>query len=254
MVITGATGIAAAGAVRLAAEGAAVFIISIDADECRTLTGRIDAAGGRTGWATADLRDEDATTAAFALCRSEMGHIDGLFAVAGASGRHLGDGPVHDMSLAGWQGTFDLNGPPMFLATREAVRAMRDQGSGGSVVIVTSVLASRPVPDLFGTHAYAAVKGAAIALTTTMAATYAPDGIRVNAVAPSLVETPMSQRAAADPASVAYAAVKQPLAGGFLPPGAIADTAAFLLSDDARYITGQVIAVDGGWSVTEPRS
>ena len=85
-----------------------------------------------------------------------------------------------------------------------------------------------------------------------MAAYYARDGIRVNAIAPSLVATPMSVRAQRDPGILAYLAQKQPLAGGPLAADAITDVALFLLSDDARMITGQVVRVDGGWSVSEP--
>lgn len=250
--VTGAGGIAAAGARRLAEEGASVFVVSLHPAECAALADEVVAGGGRCSWAAADLRDEDAAVIAFARCRAELGGIDGVFAVAGASGRADGDGPTHDVSLQGWQATFDRNAPPVFLAAREGVRAMLDRpGSGGSIVIVSSVLAEHPAPGLFATHAYAAAKGAALSLVRTMAAYYAPHGIRVNAIAPSVVATPMAARAAADPATVAYTARKQPLAGGFLDPADVAAAAAFLLSDDARMITGQVLAVDGGWSVTE---
>lgn len=124
-------------------------------------------------------------------------------------------------------------------------------GTRGSVILISSVLATHPSPSLFSTHAYAAAKGAQISLGLTMAATYAPDLIRVNVVCPGLVDTPMAARAVADPASVRFAETKQPLAAGFLAPDDVADTALYLLSDKARRVTGQVIAVDGGWSVTE---
>jgi NAD(P)-dependent dehydrogenase (short-subunit alcohol dehydrogenase family) len=117
-------------------------------------------------------------------------------------------------------------------------------------VLVTSVLAAHP-SSLFVTHAYAAVKGAEVSLTRAMASYYGKDAIRVNAIAPGLVRTPMAERAATDPTSVSYATQKQPLAAGLLPPGDVAATGLFLLSDESRYVTGQVIDVDGGWGVTE---
>ncbi|MCB1246634.1 MAG: SDR family oxidoreductase, partial [Acidimicrobiia bacterium] len=187
---------------------------------------------------------------AFAAAKDGLGRIDGLFAVAGGSGRRFGDGPLHEIPLEGWTETLALNGRPAFLAVREAVRSMLDEGGGGSIVLVSSVLATSPSPELFSTHAYAAIKGAEISLASAMAAYYAPHGIRVNVIAPGLVRTPMSERAAADPAIVAFAERKQPLVGGMLEPNQVVPLAAFLLSDDAIAITGQSIAVDGGWSVS----
>jgi NAD(P)-dependent dehydrogenase (short-subunit alcohol dehydrogenase family) len=245
VVVTGATGIAAAGARRFSAEGASVFVVSLDEGDCRDLASEIDDAG----WAPADLTDEGQTRAAFTACLERFGRIDGLFAVVGASGRSHGDGPLDQIPLDGWRHTIEINTVPPFLATREAVRAMKETG-GGTVVLIGSVLATHPSPH-FVTHAYAAAKGAAVSLTRSLAAHYATDGIRVNLVAPGLVDTPMSARAAADPASVAYASAKQPLASGFIDPGDVAAAAAFLLSDDAAMITGQVLEVDGGWGVIE---
>ena len=256
IVVTGASGIAAAGARRFAEEGAAVFVISRGPTSASDLAAEIVSAGGRAASATADLQDERATVEAIGAARAAFGRIDGLFAVAGGSGRRHGDGPLHEIPASGWTETLALNGLPVFLAAREVVRAMLELPSaadvaGGSIVVVTSVLASDPVPDLFATHAYAAIKGAEDALVRTMAAYYAPHGIRVNSLAPGLVATPMSARAQADAATAAYVVEKQPLARGFLPADSIAEAALFLLSDEARMITGQRIAVDGGWSVAE---
>jgi NAD(P)-dependent dehydrogenase (short-subunit alcohol dehydrogenase family) len=251
VLVTGAGGISSAGARLFAAEGASVFIVSRDAAECEMLASAVSTEGGVVDWVAADLRNEQEATSAASRCRERFGRIDGLFAVAGGSGRPFGDGPLHELSLGGWQETVDLNGSPMFLAAREAVRAMLDAGTGGSVVIVSSVVAEHPSPRYFATHAYAAVKGSAGSFVRATAAFYAPNGVRVNAIAPGLVATPMSERAVADPATAEYARAKQPLAGGPLPAHAIAEAALFLLSDAARFVTGQVLAVDGGWSVTE---
>jgi NAD(P)-dependent dehydrogenase (short-subunit alcohol dehydrogenase family) len=243
--ITGATGIAAAAARRFVGEGAAVFVVSLEAADC-------DALG--LPHALADLRDEAATEKAFAAARTHLGRIDAVLAVAGASGRSVGDGPAHDVSLDAWDATIALNLTPAFLAAREGVRAMLAQdrspsGSRGSIVLVSSVLAFDPAASLFATHAYAAAKAGIIGLARTMAATYAADGIRVNVLAPGLVATPMSVRAQADPASVSFARAKQPLADGFLTAADVAATALHLCSDESAQTTGQVLTVDGGWTV-----
>lgn len=251
IVVTGATGIAAAGARRFADEGASVFVVSRSQSSCESLASEIAARGAQSGWAAADLTNEEDAHRAFADCVREFGRVDGLFAVAGGSGRSHGDGPLHEVPLEGWTGTLEINGHPAFLATRETLRAMLANQNGGSIVLITSVLANSPVPGLFATHSYAAIKGAEIALTTSLAAYYAPMEIRVNALAPGLVDTPMAARAAADAAIVQYAQKKQPLAGGLLDATDIANAGLFLLSDEARTVTGQTIAVDGGWSVTE---
>lgn len=245
-VVTGASGMAADAARRFSAEGADVFVIGKNLGECESLG---------LPFAVADLSDEDATVAAFASARAALHRMDALYAVAGGSGRRLGDGPLHELSLAAWDGTLALNATPPFLAAREALRVMLDQdlaasGARGSIVLMSSVLAFVPAPSLFATHAYATAKAATIGMARAMAAYYAPHGIRVNAVAPSLVTTPMSGRAAADPASVAFAQQRQPLTGGFLDAGDVSEIAVYLCSDESRAMTGQVLAVDGGWTVT----
>ena len=256
MLVTGASGIAAAAARRFAAEGAAVHVASLDPAQCAELSAEIVAAGGHCTWSAGDLREETVVADAVRRCVSATGRVDGLLAVAGASGRRYGDGPLHDVPLAGWEATFGLNVTPAFLVLRDAVRVMRtqqpdDDGLRGAVVLVGSVLATSPAPTLFATHGYAAAKGALESLVRTTAAYYAPEGIRVNAVTPGLVATPMAARAADDPATLAYAAVKQPLACGLLDPEDVAGAALFMLSGDACRVTGQSLAVDGGWSVTE---
>jgi NAD(P)-dependent dehydrogenase (short-subunit alcohol dehydrogenase family) len=252
--ITGSTGIAEATALRCASEGASVFIVSRTAEHAQALAERVVAGGGQAGWVAADLTDEAQTDAAVAAAVARYGRIDGFFSVAGGSGRRFGDGPIHTVTGDAWEATAALNLRTQILACASVVRAMRtqapnDSGTRGSILLLGSVTTVAPVPELFATHGYAAAKGALTALMTTMAATYATEGIRVNLVAPSLTATPMAGRAAADPHIRAYAARKQPLAGEMMDPDEVAHAAVYFLSDESRVVTGQSLAVDGGWSV-----
>ena len=252
--VTGSTGIAAASARRLAAEGASVFVVSRTAEHARALADELGAAGGSAGWVAADLADEGDVDAAVATAVARFGRIDGLFAVAGGSGRRFGDGPIHELTAEGWERTLAINLRSQALTCRAVVRQMLAQepnGSGtrGSILLMGSVTATDPAPEFFATHAYAAAKGATIGLMTAMAATYAPDLIRVNAVAPSLTDTPMATRAAGDARIRAYSRRKQPLAGEMMDPDEIAHAAVYFLSDESRVVTGQLLKIDGGWSV-----
>ena len=252
--VTGSTGIAAASARRLAGEGASVFIVSRTADHARALADDLVAAGGSAMCAAADLTSEAEVDASVAAAVERFGRIDGLFAVAGGSGRRYGDGPIDELTMEGWDRTLEINLRSQALTCRAVVRQMLAQernGSGtrGSILLMGSVTATDPAPEFFATHAYAAAKGATVALMTTMAAAYARDGIRVNAVAPGLTDTPMATRAAADPQIRAYAARRQPLAGELMEPDEVAHAAVYFLSDESRVVTGQLLKIDGGWSV-----
>ena len=252
--VTGSTGIAAATAERIAAEGGSVFVVSRTPDHVADLAGRIAASGGIAESATADLTDEAAVERAVTTCVERFGRIDGLFSVAGRSGRRFGDGPIHTVSRDAWERTLELNLTTQAVVARAVVARMREQqpnGSGtrGSVLFMGSVTSTDPAPELFATHAYAAAKAAITGLMTTMAAAYLPDRIRVNVVSPGLTDTPMATRAAGDPTIRAYAARKQPLAGEMMDPIEVAHAAVFFLSDESRAITGQMLKVDGGWSI-----
>jgi NAD(P)-dependent dehydrogenase (short-subunit alcohol dehydrogenase family) len=252
--VTGATGIAAASARRLAAEGAAVFVVSRTAEHAEVLAADLSRAGAAAAWSVADLTVETDVERAVAAAVGQFGRIDGAFAVAGGSGRRFGDGPIHELTADGWERTLALNLRSQALTCRAVIRQMLAQepnssGTRGSLLLMGSVTATDPVPAFFATHAYAAAKGATNALMTTMAATYAPEGIRVNVVAPSLTDTPMAGRAAGDARIRAFAGRKQPLAGEMMDPDEVAHAAVYFLSDESRVVTGQLLKIDGGWSV-----
>ena len=256
MLVAGSTGMAASAARALADEGARVYVASRTADHARVLAEGLVTAGRSAAWTAADLGSEDEVERAVTACHEAFGRIDAVFHVAGISGRRFGDGPLHAATTEGWDAVMTANLRSLFLVGRAAVRLMLDQepdadGQRGTILGMSSALARHPSPVHFATHAYAASKGAIEALTRATAAYYAPHGIRINAIAPSLVATPMSERARADAAIGAYLRAKQPLAGGPIDADAVTPVALHLLSREARMITGQVIEVDAGWSVSE---
>ena len=250
--ITGSTGIAAATAELLAADGWRLLVCSRTEANCRGLAERLGCA-----YFAGDLSEDATAGRAVAAAVERYGRLDAAFNVAGISGRRYGDGPTHQATPEGWDATLDANARSMFLCCRAEVGQMITQppadadGLRGAILNMASVLAFSPSPSLFATHAYAASKGAILAMTRAMAAHYAPEKIRVNAVAPGLTRTPMSRRAQEDARVLGFAAAKQPLVGGMLDPADVATTAAFLLGAAARAVTGAVLVVDGGWSVTE---
>lgn len=256
VIVTGASGIAAASARLFAAEGASVVVVSRTASRCEELVEGITASGGTATSLVADLTDAVAAQGAAAAAIERLGRVDGLFNVAGGSGRRFGDGPLHTLTAEAYEATMRLNATSHVLMSAPVLRAMLQQepdadGQRGAIVNMGSVLATRPVPGLFPTHAYATAKGAIAALTLSSAAYYASHGIRINMVAPALTVSRMSERAAADKATLAFSLRKQPLARGFVAAEDVAAAALYLLSAESRAVSGQTITVDGGWSIID---
>lgn len=246
VLITGSTGIAAATAELAAARGDRVFVTSRTPEHGQELA-------KRTGctFIAADLTKGDAAAGVI----GRIGPIDALFNVAGISGRRSGDGPLHECTEEGWDVTLDTNVKSMFLMCKAALRRMLAQplapnGLRGTILNMASVLGFAPQSQHFATHAYAASKGAILGMSKSLAAYYAPQKIRVNVIAPSLVRTPMSRRAQSDPKILELMKTKQPLAEDLIDAADVAKAALFLLSDDSRMITGDTLTVDAGWCVS----
>jgi len=250
LIITGSTGIGAAAARLAVSRGAHVLIATGD-----EVSGwELAAETGAECW-VGDLTRLPSANSVVSQCLSKFGRVDGLFNVAGLSGRRFGDGPVHEATIEGWETTLAQNLSVTFQFCQAAILRMLEQavpesGIRGAIVNMGSVLADSPEPRHFATHAYAAAKGAIAAMSRSMAAYYAPHAIRVNVVAPGLVRTPTSERAQGPSELQEFIRKKQPLAGGMVDAEDVARAAIYLLSEDARSITGEVLSVDGGWSVT----
>ena len=249
VIIGGTAGMGLSTATASIDEGASVVVVGRNPEHCEEARSKLKE---NSLVITADATHESTAAQAIQVCEEKFGGFDGLYHVAGGSGRKFGDGPLHELTLGGWQQTMELNLTSLMLSNRAAIKYFIDQKKGGVILNMSSVLAFSPSPKYFSTHAYAAAKSAVIGFSKSIAAYYAPHNIRVNVIAPSLIETPMSGRAKNDESIMQFIKTKQPLDEGRIGiPGDVDGAAVFLLSDRSRFITGQVIAVDGGWSVTE---
>ncbi len=250
LIVTGSTGIGEATALRAAAQGARILIATGDAASGWELAQQT----GAEVW-VGDLTRSGSAESVLAQCLSKFGRVDALFNVAGLSGRRFGDGPAHECSDEGWEITLAQNLQTMFRMSRAVIGRMleqevRDSGIRGAILNMGSVLAEVPEPRHFATHAYAAAKGAVVSMSRSMAAYYAPHRIRINTIAPGLVRTPVSRSSEGRPELLELIRKKQPLTGGMIDAEDVARAAIFLMGEEARSITGEVLAVDAGWKVS----
>jgi NAD(P)-dependent dehydrogenase (short-subunit alcohol dehydrogenase family) len=249
VIIGGTTGIGSSAAKAFINEGAKVVVVGRNKENVEQVKSQL----GKSGEAiSADATDPDTTMNAINLCIEEFGSFDGLYHVAGGSGRKMGDGPLHELSLDGWNETLQLNLTSLMLSNQAAVKKFLELKKSGAILNMASVLGFSPSPQYFSTHAYAAAKSAVIGFSKSVAAYYAKDNIRVNVIAPGLVETPMAERAAHDENILSFIKTKQPLDGGRIgKPEDLDGLALYFMSDQSKFTTGQVMAVDGGWSISE---
>jgi len=249
VIIGGTSGIGLSAAKAFIKHGAKVVVVGRNADTSQQAQQALGDAGLSI---TGDAAHENTAGDAIELCVKTWGSFDGLYHVAGGSGRKMGDGPLHELTLEGWNATLALNLTSLMLSNRAAARFFLNAERGGTILNLGSVLGYSPAPAYFTTHAYAAAKAAIIGLSKSLAAYYAKDDIRINVIAPGLVETPMAQRAANDAAILDYIKYKQPLDGGRIgKPEDLDGAACYFMSDYSKFTTAQVLAIDGGWTVSE---
>jgi NAD(P)-dependent dehydrogenase (short-subunit alcohol dehydrogenase family) len=246
LIVGGTGGIGRAAARRFVDEGASVMIAGLDDEDGRQIASELGRIGS-AGFVKCDATDPGQVESLFKETVAFLEGLDVLYHVAGRSGRREGDGPLHECSMEGWQATLASNLTSTFLTNRLALRHFLDEEGPGVILNMASVLALSPAPQFFDTCAYTAAKGGILAMSRLAAAGYASKGIRVNVIAPGLIDTPMAERAISDPAIMTFLRSKQPLTSGPGRPDDCSDAAVFLCSDEARFVTGVVLPVDGGW-------
>ncbi|GAA3198612.1 SDR family NAD(P)-dependent oxidoreductase [Lentilactobacillus kefiri] len=185
-----------------------------------------------------DVTQEDQIKNLIEKTVEKFGKLDVMFANAGI----LDDGDITDLDLKRWQKTININLTGVYLADKYAVEQFLKQGNGGAIVNTGSIHSLVAMPSI---TAYGAAKGGVKILTQTLAATYAKQGIRVNAIAPGYIDTPLLS--AVNPELKAKLTKLHPL-GRLGKPEEIAKGVAFLASDDASFIVGDTMVMDGGYT------
>lgn len=243
VIVTGAGGgIGRATCLVLTGAGARLAISDVAEDAAADTLRAVAEAGGEAILAPADLASENAIEAMVARTVEAFGRLDGAFNNAGVEQRNK---PLADLSLAEWQRAIDIDLTAVFLCVKHQVRAMLRTG-GGAIVNTASSLGQ---VGLAGASEYCAAKHGVIGLTRAAGADYGPHGIRVNAVLPGITRTPMIARLSEDPdLSATFDRLRgRHSMGRFGEPAEIGESVKWLLSDDASFMNGAAVAVDGGY-------
>ena len=242
--VTGAnSGIGKASALRLAEAGANVVLAGRNEDAINAVVEEIFAAGGAASPCRYDAMNSADADSTISTVIDQFGALD--ICVANAGGTVGGSAPLPAMTDEMWRGTMSLNADAVFFLFRAAAREMGKAGTGGSLVAISSIASIRAVPSLH----YAAAKGAVNAMTVNLSVQLGPKGVRVNAILPGPIETPPLKAFLSTDERREDMKKRIPL-DKIGQPEQVADLVCFLASDQADFINGQLIAIDGGMSNT----
>ncbi len=236
----GASGLGAATARRFADEGAKVAVADINEEAAKRFAASLPDALS----VPVDTADAGSVQGAIAATVEHFGRIDVIFNNAGISGEQT---PLHEMTIDNWQRVTAINGDGVFFVLKHGIAAMLE--TGGGAIINTCSTAGLSAQDNISPYTF--TKAGIVGITRSAAVEYATRGIRVNAVAPTVVMTPLVRsfiENAADPVEMRQRMEAFNPMPGIVEPEDIASVVAFLASDDARWITGVTIPIDGGYT------
>ncbi len=239
-VITGGgSGMGRATVLRFLDEGARVMVADINEANGRETVAiaKAGGAGDRVDFVKVDVTSEAEVAAMVVATESSLGPLDIAYLNAGVGGAF---GPIAETSVADWDYTFAVLTRSVFLGMKHASIAMRKHGRGGAILSTASIAG---MVGGAGSHAYSAAKAAVISVTENVAVELAPYKIRVNAIAPGIISTPLLHRGRPERYEAQFARTPWPERGE---GEHIAAAAVFLCSDDARFVTGETMRVDGG--------
>ena len=244
IVTGGASGMGRATVMRFLGDGAKVVVADLnEANGAETLAvAKANGHGDSIAFIRCDVAREADVAATVALAESRFGRLDIAYLNAGVGGAF---GPIAETSVEDWDYTFAVLTRSVFLGMKHASLAMKKNGPNGEmrggVILVTASIAGMVGGG--GSHAYSAAKAAVISLIENVAAELGPDRIRVVGIAPGVISTPLVHRGRPDKYEKQFTHQPWPDRGE---PDVIADVASFLVSDEARFITGEPVKVDGG--------
>ena len=242
----GASGIGAVCAELFAGEGAAVAVVDINGEAAAQGADTLCRGGGKAVHGAVDVTSESAIRERFSQVEDELGPVDILINSAGITGRHVPEGTPW---LQAWQTVMDINLKGTVIASAVFCEKARERGSGGAVVNLSSIFGQVARPELLNSgqpDPYTHSKGAVVQVTRDLAVGNAVHGIRVNCLCPGFIRTPLTIGLREQP-DIEQALVARHPMRRLGDPVEVAKAALFLVSDDASFITGAALPVDGGY-------
>ena len=240
-IVTGASsGIGRSAAMRFVEEGARVVAADVDVDGGESTVAEIEDAGGEATFVETDVSDPEDVETMVKTAVDTYGALDFAFNNAGIEGESERAG---EQPLANWERVIDTNLKGVFLCMQEELPAMLESG-GGAIVNTSSIAGILGFPEI---SPYVASKHGVIGLTKTAALEYSGEGVRVNAICPGVIDTPMVERSSGEMDAVDMAIEATPI-GRLGEPEEIGDAAVWLCSDDASFVTGEAMVIDGGYA------